>query len=107
MFCHKKIHTLRSTAFSCDEEAVRFFFGDTLGLFLLKESDDGHDRILLYEYGHTRIEIVCQPKGTALPKQKIILSANNSGMIRKKLEKHGIPVSAYPLQARAFPADAC
>lgn len=91
----EKIRTLRTTVYTSDEEAARSFFSEKLGFFLLKESGEEKDRKLLYECGNTQIEIICLPKGTVLPEQKIMLSANNSGMIRRRLKKHEIPVSEY------------
>ncbi|MCR5794427.1 MAG: VanZ family protein [Solobacterium sp.] len=90
-----RIRTMRTTVYTSDEESVRDFFNEKLGFFLLKEIGEGAGKSLLYECGSTQIEIVTLPKGTALPPQKIMLSANNSSRMRKRLEKHGIPVSEY------------
>ena len=91
----EKIRTLRTTVYTADEEAARTFFSDQLGFFMLKESGDEKEKRMLYECGNTQIEIICLPKGTVLPEQKIMLSANNTGLIRKRLAKHEIPVSEY------------
>ena len=94
---HEKLQMLRSTVYTADEESARSFFSDRLGFFLMHEHEENKQKHLLYECGENQIEIICVPKGTPLPQQQIMLAANNSVLIRKRLEEHGIPVSEYQL----------
>lgn len=92
-----KIHMTRSTVYTCDEEGTKNFLGEQLGFFLYSEKRDESGTRLLYECKGTEIEVICLPKGSAIPLQQITIAANNSERIRNRLEKYDIPVSEYAL----------
>ena len=92
-----RIHMMRTTIYTCDEESTRHFFSDQLGFFLYNEHQEGNSTHLLYECNRTQIEVIVLPKGTPLPPQQITIAANNSEKIRKKLIEEEIEVSEYSL----------
>jgi hypothetical protein len=92
-----RIHMMRTTIYTCDEESTRHFFSDQLGFFLYNEHQEGNSMHLLYECSRTQIEVIVLPKGTPLPPQQITIAANNSEKIRKKLIEEEIEVSEYSL----------
>lgn len=92
-----RMHMIRSDVYTNDEETLRQFFDEKLGFFFLNESMQGNDKALLYDCGGSQIEVICRPKGTPIPPQEIMFGANNTDLIRKRLEKCGIETTTAEL----------
>ncbi len=96
---YSRLHMIRNNVYTNDEEALKKFFDETLGFYLLKEDMQGKDKVLLYECGSGQIEVICRPKGTPVPRQEILLGANNAARIRRRLQKSGTAVTDYEVDS--------